>query len=268
MTPDHEAARQGGYYGWTVPLNYQSVHELNRKLKIPPYSNYDNVTMTQVLAQYWYWVVIALAIIFILSFMSLRMRYLNQLLVRTEQELKEYNSILQEIASRDSLTKLANRRKLDESLTQEWWRACREQKPISAILIDIDHFKEYNDLNGHLAGDAYLVKLSEYIEHTFKRSADIKARYGGDEFVVVLPDTSNNECQRLAETLKTEIDKLVKNLKFNPETPLSISLGIATLVPEQNSVPESLIAAADAALYQSKSQGKSRIQSADTPTIN
>ena len=260
MPKENAAAIAGGYYGWTVPLDYTPVHELLKFIKVGPYSGYGEITFKKVFTEYWHWILISLTIFTVVGIMSLRMQILNKKLVNTERDLKETNRILKDIASRDSLTQLSNRRKLDESLEQEWWRACREQKPISSMIVDIDHFKEYNDANGHLAGDQLLVKVADSIQQIFKRSIDIKARYGGDEFVMILPDTSNSESDILATELLAAISEL-DLIKFNKsEHPVSVSIGVATLVPALNSAPDSLIAAADAALYRSKRNGKARIE--------
>lgn len=265
MPKQHEAALSGGYYGWTVPLDYTPVHELLKFIKVGPYSNYGSITLSKVFVEYWYWILLSLLIFTVMVVMSLRMQLLNRKLVTTERELKESNRILKDIASRDSLTKLSNRRKLDENLEQEWWRACREQKPISSLIIDIDHFKEYNDSNGHLAGDQLLIKVADAIELVFKRSIDIKARYGGDEFVIILPDTSAAESDILAEELLNTILDLGLNKLNKSEHNVSVSIGVATLLPTKNSAPDSLIAAADTALYKSKRKGKARVER--TPQI-
>ncbi|VAW73932.1 diguanylate cyclase/phosphodiesterase (GGDEF & EAL domains) with PAS/PAC sensor(s) [hydrothermal vent metagenome] len=260
MPKQHAAALAGRYFGWTVPLDYTPVHELLKFIKVGPYSNYGSISLTRVFVEYWHLILLSLLIFTVMVIMSLRMKLLNKKLLSAERDLKESNHILQDIASRDSLTQLSNRRKLDESLGQEWWRACREKKLISALIIDIDHFKEYNDANGHLVGDQLLVKVAHSIDAVFKRSVDIKARYGGDEFVVILPDTNTVESDILASELLVNIHELNLNLHNKSDYDASVSIGVATLLPAKNSTPDSLIAAADTALYQSKRKGRARFE--------
>ncbi len=192
------------------------------------------------------------------------------------QQLESANIELQRLANLDGLTQLANRRYFDEHLNSEWKRLAREEAPLSLILCDIDFFKTYNDTYGHLAGDKCLIEVANAIRSATKRPADLVARYGGEEFAVILPNTDASGAMHLAELIR----KLVKTLKIShlncSETlGITLSLGVASTIPDYKSEPVGLIRDADIALYQAKESGRDRICSylpLDTPrsqeTIN
>lgn len=176
------------------------------------------------------------------------------------EQLKEANLELQRLACLDGLTHLANRRRFDEYLTQEWRRQAREQAPISLLLCDIDCFKIYNDTYGHIAGDMCLRQVAGAIRLAVRRPADLVARYGGEEFAVVLPNTPDTGAVYIAES----ICSLVKDLEIvhvhSPISPyVTLSVGVASLVPSLSSSPAALVAAADQALYEAKMQGRDRV---------
>jgi len=158
---------------------------------------------------------------------------------------------------RDPLTGLYNRRYLKESLDREMRRSARSQRPLAVIMLDVDHFKGFNDTLGHDAGDALLRELGNFLQsHT--RTEDIPCRYGGDEFVIILADTSKEVAIRRARQLLEGIRRLsVPHGKvfLNPPT---LSLGVA-VYPQHGSTGDSLLHAADEALYEAKSQGRDRV---------
>ncbi len=152
------------------------------------------------------------------------------------------------------MTQLANRRRFDECLDQEWRRLAREQAPLSLILCDIDFFKTYNDTYGHQAGDECLQQVAKAISDAVKRSADLVARYGGEEFAVILPHTTAEAAVQVAEKVRSEIHALkIVHASSQIYQNLSLSLGVASIVPDNKSCPSILVAAADKALYQAKS---------------
>ncbi|MCP4722264.1 MAG: diguanylate cyclase [Desulfobacteraceae bacterium] len=179
--------------------------------------------------------------------------------VRTEQALKEANEKLKLISMIDGLTQIPNRRKFDESLESEWNRHFREKTPLSVILCDIDFFKYYNDTYGHQTGDECLKKVASTIHDNSYRSSDLTARYGGEEFVVILPNTNFKSAKMVAERIRTS----VKNLKIEHSSSrankyVTLSLGIATIVPGLDNSAQSLIALADKAMYKAKEKGRNQ----------
>jgi diguanylate cyclase (GGDEF)-like protein len=172
-------------------------------------------------------------------------------------QLQTANQELQRLASVDGLTQVANRRCFDDRLNAEWQRLTREQAPLSLILCDIDCFKLYNDTHGHLAGDDALRQVARAIMRATERSSNLVARYGGEEFAVILPETNREGAIALVEVIQ---DNVVALQLVHPHSRASqlvtLSFGIATIIPHSQSSPASLIAAADQGLYQAKAQGK------------
>ncbi|MGB3310928.1 MAG: diguanylate cyclase [Nodosilinea sp.] len=177
------------------------------------------------------------------------------------QQLQAANRELDRIAKVDSLTQLANRRWLDEYLNQEWQRLAREQKPLSVVLADVDFFKPYNDTYGHAAGDQCLIKIANTIRYGVRRPADLAARYGGEEFALVLPDTDTAGTIRVVQMVRHYLQILDLPHGASPSgTTVTLSFGIATLVPSPGSSAESILAAADQALYAAKDAGRNQYQ--------
>ncbi len=237
---------------WSVPVSYFPVQALMQRLNLPPYQDFNQVKLSRIITRYWYLAALLLLAMTAAFFFGVKTRRLSHQLNETALALDEADRRIEDIILHDTLTHLSNRRVLDQDLAQEWWRACRQQLPVSAIILDIDNFNEYNNQHGHVAGDQCLIKVADIIKDMFKRSFDITARYGDDEFLVVLPDTNITQCRKLAQTLHQAISALN----------ISTSIGIATLTPTQGSVPDALIAAADAALHDSKKNGTNLITSA------
>ncbi|MGD1858393.1 MAG: EAL domain-containing protein [Leptolyngbyaceae cyanobacterium] len=174
------------------------------------------------------------------------------------QQLRQANQELQRLATSDGLTQVANRRCFDETLALEWQSAAQKQTPLSLILCDIDCFKLYNDTHGHLAGDDVLKTVAQTIEQTVKCPANLVARYGGEEFAVLLPKVDAAGAIAIADQVQSSVNALQI---AHPNSPISefvtLSLGIATLIPQLHSAPVVLIAEADQGLYQAKTQGRS-----------
>jgi len=182
----------------------------------------------------------------------------NRLLGRLEKQHKE----LKQLSILDGLTGIANRRCFDDYLQQQWQLAKQKKQIISLLLIDIDHFKLYNDHYGHQQGDSCLRQVAEIIDNELQNINDLAARYGGEEFAVILPDSSKNNAQKVAERIMKSLDKQQLVHKKSPTTPcVSISIGIAECNrSEANDDNESsLIKQADQALYQAKEQGRNRL---------
>jgi len=188
--------------------------------------------------------------------------------VQTHLTLKLQSDILRSMALLDGLTGVANRRKFDEQLVRDWRQSQREQTALSVILIDVDHFKRYNDHYGHQAGDAALQAVARVLDGTLKRPHDLLARYGGEEFVGVLPNTGLSEAVELAERMQTEVRALNLEHVGSPEAQVvTISLGVATVVARSDLAPQALVEAADQQLYAAKQAGRARVCAAALNTI-
>ncbi|MGF6469609.1 diguanylate cyclase [Paraburkholderia youngii] len=168
------------------------------------------------------------------------------------------------LASTDSLTGLSNRRVLDKRLDDEWKRARRDDKPLSVLFIDIDHFKRFNDTYGHESGDEVLVAVADCIASVARRSVDLVARYGGEEFAVVLPDTSARGAFTVAEQIRHKVENRVIVRGHDAPQAVTVSVGCATALPGATDFANGaeLLAAADAQLYVAKNEGRNRTRSA------
>jgi len=180
------------------------------------------------------------------------------------EELQQENQRLQGLVNVDELTQIGNRRHFDSCLRAEWKHMARDGLPISLILCDIDYFKIYNDTYGHQAGDHCLRSVAQAIRGALQRPADVAARYGGEEFAVILPHTDAAEALLVAEHIRVKVKDL--NIVFHPETVdclpnsvVTISFGIASVVPGPQNDEATLVLAADEALYDSKRQGRDRL---------
>ena len=177
-----------------------------------------------------------------------------------ETTLKKANLRLTYQANIDSLTQIANRRRFDEYITQEWSRCARERECLSLILADVDYFKAYNDTYGHQAGDNCLYEVAKGIEAAVKRPADIAFRYGGEEFAIILPHTEGQGAIKVAEDIHRQIETLkIPHRASEVNDIISLSLGVSSVIPDTRTSPHTLISAADNALYDAKLQGRNRV---------
>jgi len=183
-----------------------------------------------------------------------------QQVVRTQEELRRLNDELKLLATIDGLTLIANRRTFDDYLTEEWRRAQREKTPISAIMIDIDYFKQFNDTFGHQAGDECLRTVARIISSHVFRPGDLVARYGGEEFSVVLPNTTATGAVQVAEKIRSAMETAKLGHPSSPGTPyVTLSLGVSSMVPAEAMTEVSIISFADKALYTAKAEGRNRV---------
>ncbi|MDD5240829.1 MAG: diguanylate cyclase [Sulfuricella sp.] len=195
---------------------------------------------------------------------KLAQQMLKQSHIETERintRLREVNSELEHISQSDWLTGVANRRHLDAYLEKEWRSAARAGRSLSLIMIDIDHFKAYNDHYGHQGGDDCLKVVAGALSSTLGRPDDLLARYGGEEFAVVLPDTPLEGALHIAESLRSGVEAMnIPHAKSSVSKQVTVSLGVAAMVPDvRDAIPAVLVAAADKALYQAKAQGRNRV---------
>jgi len=165
-------------------------------------------------------------------------------------------------ANRDPLTNLFNRRYLDSTLEREMARCQREGKSLALIMVDIDHFKKFNDCYGHLAGDTCLKAVAQALQGSAKRAGDLAARYGGEEFSLVLPDTDLEDARRLAEALREAVQALGVSHAMAPAGVVTISVGLAVMTGAAHDNADQLTRAADQALYYAKWGGRNRVRTA------
>jgi diguanylate cyclase (GGDEF)-like protein len=173
--------------------------------------------------------------------------------------LEEANRQLEQLSITDALTGLANRRRFNEALAAEWRRARHAGEPMSLALIDIDHFKLYNDHYGHQGGDACLRLVSGAMKGALRSGSELLARYGGEEFVLILPGTALAAAGLVGERLRAAVAGLNEPHVKSSHGIVTVSVGIATLVPTADTPPERLIELADAALYAAKREGRNRV---------
>jgi diguanylate cyclase (GGDEF)-like protein len=182
---------------------------------------------------------------------------------RFARGLEQANRALERLSTQDGLTGLFNRRYLDDYLQREALREAREHACLSLILLDIDHFKAFNDTYGHQAGDECLKAVARVIGQAARRPADLAARYGGEEFAVVLPGTDMAGALALAEGLRRAVQDLGLPHAGSPVAgSVTVSLGVASLVPRRQGTPHDILALADQALYQAKNQGRNQVRNA------
>jgi diguanylate cyclase (GGDEF)-like protein len=170
---------------------------------------------------------------------------------------------LEELATTDALTGLRNRRKFDASIESEWRRATRQKRPLALLMIDADHFKTFNDTFGHQAGDEVLIGIAICISDSVHRAGDCAARYGGEEFAVLLPDSSPAQAFVVAETIRLKVEQ------WCGETAITtVSIGVASVIPDANSEWTTVVRAADEALYAAKATGRNRTVLASGPKLS
>jgi diguanylate cyclase (GGDEF)-like protein len=187
-----------------------------------------------------------------------RQRLQEEIALRTE-ELRAVNTRLTELSYLDPLTGLANRRRLMEVLTRAIARARERQLPIGLILIDVDHFKAYNDRHGHLAGDTALRAVAQVLDHA-TRPQDLVSRFGGEEFACVIDDAEIAAVRRVAERMRDAVESLPPRTLGNGSQTITLSAGVLCRVPGPDEQADDLLTAADAMLYEAKRLGRNRVE--------
>lgn len=189
------------------------------------------------------------------------------LTIRDITSKKSLESELATLANSDGLTGLANRRAFDAALRREWNRAICSGTPLSLLVLDVDHFKQFNDSYGHKAGDECLRETAAVIRQSARRPRDLAARYGGDEFAVILPDTRNENAVQIGGRICTRVASLnLARPDLGPGAVVTVSVGTASFarIDHISTQPELLIQAADDALYLAKARGRNRVETAGT----
>jgi diguanylate cyclase (GGDEF)-like protein len=194
---------------------------------------------------------------------AIHMAAMNQELEAANEGLREANRRLERLSQLDGLTEIANRRAFDEALALEWRRCCRAETPLSLAMVDIDCFKDYNDHYGHRRGDECLRLVARALRESVHRAGDLVARYGGEEFALLLPAMDAEHAAAFAEMVRARIQALaIPHATSGVAPAVTISAGVATLVPPRAAVPGSLVEAADRALYRAKRDGRNRVEAA------
>ena len=186
--------------------------------------------------------------------------YLRLANIELVESLSITNKKLEQLSTIDELTKLANRRQFDWSLKKEISRARRTKSSLSLIMVDIDHFKNYNDTYGHVKGDECLQLIAKTIQRNTQRPGDLVARYGGEEIAIILPETTTEGALNFANTIHDAIQELkIEHIESATNPHVSVSIGVATTKPGKNISEKELISEADRALYQAKKTGRNRV---------
>ncbi|HEX5755495.1 MAG TPA: diguanylate cyclase, partial [Arenimonas sp.] len=179
-------------------------------------------------------------------------RRLEARIAERTRELEDANRQLAELATEDALTRIANRRALEQGLRREWLRCLDQRRTLSVLMIDVDHFKQYNDRHGHLEGDVMLRAVAQHLRERHDPQRELLARYGGEEFALLLPGMPLDQALRRAEALRTDLAA--------SELGVTVSIGVAGIVPDVQVEPENLLRRADAALYRAKRGGRNRVE--------
>jgi diguanylate cyclase (GGDEF)-like protein len=179
-----------------------------------------------------------------------------QRLADRERELRAANSHLQELATSDALSGLANRRGFDARLAAEWQRAGKLGRPVGLLMVDVDHFKLFNDRYGHVEGDVCLRRIGKLLQEAAQGADDMPARYGGEEFVLLLPGADIEAALSAGDRLRSAVEEMCITHVASPTGQVTISVGVASLVPGIAQDAEQLIEAADVALYAAKRRGR------------
>jgi diguanylate cyclase (GGDEF)-like protein len=181
-------------------------------------------------------------------------------LAQQGQALEEANRRLETLSAVDAMTEVANRRQFDHVLDAEWRRCARTGLPLALVMFDIDYFKAFNDSYGHVTGDACLKSVAGVIRRLVQRAGELVARYGGEEFAVLLPGSDAQHARELAESIRLEVELLATPHAHSKVTSVvTVSAGVAALIPIYGSTPGELVAAANRALFSAKQTGRNRV---------
>jgi diguanylate cyclase (GGDEF)-like protein len=182
-------------------------------------------------------------------------------LVEENTNAQSINSTLKQLSLIDPLTQINNRLSVSKKLQTEWMASYRQQTPLTIMMVDIDYFKAYNDSYGHLSGDKCLVKVAEVLNKNMHRPHDMAARFGGEEFILILPETNSKAALKVANRIQKDIAKCSMVHQHNKVSPfITVSIGVATQIPTEGQSVGTLVEHADKALYIAKNNGRNRIE--------
>ncbi|MBN2246097.1 MAG: diguanylate cyclase [Candidatus Aminicenantes bacterium] len=230
------------------------------------------MSFLKMISPWWYCIIFIAAVGIVIGFYRLKWRRLikkerelKEKIAEGKKELQEVKAELERLSVYDELTEIYNHRWFAQFFEYEWKRTVRKGGPISLIMIDIDHFKKFNQTYGREKGDACLVSIAKALQETVKRSSDVVARYGGEEFVIVLSGTDNRGVDVVAENARKSVEALNIPYGSSPTSDhVTVSLGCVTMHPRQHLDSSLLIKAAEEALFLSKKEGRNRVSHIDS----
>jgi diguanylate cyclase (GGDEF)-like protein len=243
--------------------SFTAVSELDGEQRLYTFSRVGDLPLIVVIAQskdevYALWKRNALLVSGATGLLCVGIIWLSWLLSKQLKLRQRAEQELAELAATDGLTGLANRRRLDMVFRQEWARSIRSSSPLSVLMIDVDHFKAFNDRHGHHGGDIALRNVAHTLEASIRRPGDLAARYGGEEFLVVLPETDLPGANLLAEQIRQSIEALPP--MGEDRCPITVSIGVASIRPKAGDKQTQLFGDADRALYLAKHRGRNRVE--------
>lgn len=242
--------------------SFQSMSSVDGQARLYSFSNVGNLPLIVVVALssdeiFAPWRRAAWLVSIATGVLCVGLLWLTWMLCMELRRRRRAERVLSELAGTDALTGLANRRTLDERLRLEWDRAQRSTEPLTLLMIDVDHFKAFNDRHGHHGGDEALRTVAQVIASNIRRPADLAARYGGEEFAVVLPHTDAKGAWVIAEHIRSSVEHLPR--VDGAKEPITVSIGLSTWDKRSRMSLEALLLSADQALYEAKHQGRNRI---------
>lgn len=224
------------------------------------FTGYRNKTIKEYGIAFYIFAMIILFMRYILLRQDAKRSAAEKQLKENNEQIKVLNNSLEQLSKKDSLTGLYNRRHFDEMIRHEWNRGLRSQQEMACILIDIDHFKKYNDHYGHQAGDKCIKAISELLKKTFRRAGDMVARYGGEEFIIAMADSGEEEAKLAVVKFQLALKKLnMEHEASDTDDYVTTSAGIAVYTPNKNFTVEDMIRDADEALYKAKEDGRNKL---------
>ena len=255
--PNLKRILEGGSSG-----SFTAISSIDQQERLYTYARVGDLPFVVVAALstesvYGAWKRTALLVTAATGVLCLGLLWLNILLRHELRRRRRAERDLRALAATDGLTGLANRRTLDQTLRFEWARAARSRKALSMLMMDVDHFKAFNERHGHAGGDQALRAVANLIAECVHRPADLTARYGGEEFVVILPETDHEGAIQLAETIRRRVE--ASSPIGERLSPVTVSIGVSTLKGDPAQPLSGLINAADLALYQAKDAGRNRV---------
>ncbi|UVJ44956.1 sensor domain-containing diguanylate cyclase [Pseudomonas sp. LS1212] len=246
-------AKQGSFTGISARSQHERLYTFSRVGNLPLF-----VIVAQSTAEvYASWKRTVVMVSVATGLLCIGILWLTLLLGRELRLRKRAEHDLAALASTDSLTGLANRRCLDQTLQLEWARTQRSARPLSVLMVDVDHFKAFNERHGHQGGDEALRNVAHVIEQSIRRPGDLAARYGGEEFLVILPETDLVGALGIAEIIRSSVQ--AQPPFANDQRPVTVSIGVSSLSTDTVSTLEALLGAADTALYQAKHSGRNQV---------